>query len=232
MERYQEMAQEVMEFARNREDRPSWPPTSYRMEVKTTKEVTLPFFGMTALVEIVDRVPYYEYHRRSLPLMDEKLWAAIAHFTKYMGAQGLRFEWDNKNVARFSPELMRIGMPDRHHFVTDVEFVSTYGHEITHASDHRMYRRDEHRERAFGEMIADFGAALFLHQFGIATEMRWQNKNYIVGWLNGDDVRQGRDPEDWIDKCLLIRKAALIAHHCVGLVNDTVERAEARLERA
>lgn len=126
--------------------------------------------------------------------MEERVAAALGFFANL----GIPVEY-GLHDAHYRPDLDKIFMPDRHAFRSDVDLVSTLGHEITHATGaaHRLDRetlRDYHKGqaiRAREELVADIGSAFLLADLGLAHTPRPDHAAYVASWLRAlrDDPR-------------------------------------------
>ena len=93
--------------------------------------------------------------------------------------------------AHYRSDLDRIFMPERSAFDSDLDLISTLGHEVTHASGaaSRLARetlRDYHKERSIRsreELVAELGSAMLMADLGLAYTPRPDHAAYVASWL-------------------------------------------------
>lgn len=98
------------------------------------------------------------------------------------------------DAACYIPSMDMIRMPAKESFVSDehatnVEhFYSTMFHELVHWTKHKS-RLDRSNDElntdryAFEELVAELGAAMINHSFGLPSDGRADHAQYIKGWL-------------------------------------------------
>jgi len=94
--------------------------------------------------------------------------------------------------AHYRADLDQIFMPERTAFETDLDLVSTLGHEMAHATGHtvRLARetlRDYHKERAIRareELTAEIAASYLMADLGLAYNPHPDHAAYLASWHN------------------------------------------------
>ena len=96
-----------------------------------------------------------------------------------------------KNKACYSPSNDVINMPFESQFSCHDEWYGTFAHELIHWTEKRIgFDRSKIEDSyAFGELVAEMGACMLLHELQIPYANIGNSSNYIGNWLekmNGD----------------------------------------------
>lgn len=94
------------------------------------------------------------------------------------------------NHAAYFPSLDQVMMPDKPYFRTAEDFYSTFFHELTHSTGHKI-RLDrpqsilEFNRQGYAreELVAEMGAAFLCGQCGIVERTIENSAAYVQGWL-------------------------------------------------
>jgi len=108
---------------------------------------------------------------------------------KYMLREGIAYHEDGAIACyRNSDEIF---MPPMHTFISDVSYVDTKAHECTHSTgaekrlNRNMSGTKGSSNYAKEELVAEMGAAIMLHSFGINTDDTDKNNAaYLQSWMN------------------------------------------------
>lgn len=115
---------------------------------------------------------------------------SIAEALAFFDRVGVPIEY-GLHDAHYRADLDRVFMPERAAFESDLDLVSTLGHEILHAVGHpaRLNRdtlRDYHKERAIRareELAVELGSAMLMADLGLACTPRPDHAAYCASWL-------------------------------------------------
>ena len=142
--------------------------------------------------------------------MDTSIAEALAFFERV----GVPVEYGLYD-AHYRDDLDRVFMPERSSFESDLDLISTLGHELCHASGHpsrlgRETLRDYHKDRAIRareEIAVELAASFLMADLGLAYSPRPDHAAYVSSWLNNlrHDPRaifkaaaQAQAAADWI----------------------------------
>lgn len=115
----------------------------------------------------------------------------VADALTFLEGLGIPVEY-GLHDAYYRPDLDKVFMPRREAFDSDMDLVSTLGHEITHAVGHasrldRETLRDYHKDRSIRakeELVAELGASYLMADLGLAYTPRPDHAAYLASWLN------------------------------------------------
>ena len=115
---------------------------------------------------------------------------SIGDALAFLEGVGVRIEY-GLHDAYYRADLDKVFMPKRVAFESDLDLVSTLGHEVTHAVGHvtRLNRetlRDYHKERSIRareELVAELGASYLMADLGLAYTPRPDHAAYLSSWL-------------------------------------------------
>lgn len=115
----------------------------------------------------------------------------VADALAFLEGLGIPVEY-GLHDAYYRPDLDKVFMPLREAFDSDMDLVSTLGHEITHGVGHssrldRETLRDYHKDRgirAKEELVAEVGASYLMADLGLAYTPRPDHAAYLASWLN------------------------------------------------
>ena len=107
---------------------------------------------------------------------------------QFIGSAGMHIEY-GFNQAAYSPAQNKIWMPALSAFHSEPDFYATLFHEMVHATAHRSRLDRDTSCYAFEELVAEIGAAMLMHHFGIKGDV--QHESYVANWLQrlNDDKR-------------------------------------------
>lgn len=115
---------------------------------------------------------------------------SVADALDFFDRVGVAVKYGNYD-AHYRPDLDTVFMPERSAFDSDLDLLSTLGHEICHASGHpsRLARetlRDYHKERAIRareEIAVELAASFLMADLGLAYSPRPDHAAYVSSWL-------------------------------------------------
>ena len=111
-----------------------------------------------------------------------------------------------KNKAFYSPSDDVINMPFESQFACHDEWYSTFAHELIHYSEKRIgFDRSKIKDSyQFGELIAEMGACMLLHELQIPYASMDNSTNYIGCWLEkmNDDASYIFKASSWANKAV------------------------------
>lgn len=189
---------------------------------KDGKPIKIPFFKFYKVFSINDvnnletRMPIDAVEHTT----DENIDKALMYAKRYCDISGIDYvEKKGSNQAYFVPSANAITVPDRSQFQSMYEFLSTIFHEISHAIDYKLGLTNSIPELktsryASGELLAEWGACIFLNMFHIEDDSTTRNSaEYLRGW--SDKIKSEKD--SYI--VTMANKAWKAANH----LKDTVE---------